>query len=71
MPWLGVSRHQKYFLQLVACGKKPSALHLNAGPVLGVVGGAGVVDVGVGSPRPPEVRAGCGFGRGGGGRTTP
>ena len=31
MPWLGVSRHQKYFLQLVACGKKPSALHLNAG----------------------------------------
>ena len=26
-----MSRHQKYFLQLVACGKKPSALHLNAG----------------------------------------
>ena len=25
-----MSRHQKYFLQLVACGKKPSALHLNA-----------------------------------------
>jgi len=71
MPWFGVSKHQKYFLQLVACGKNPSPLHLNAGPVLGVVGGAGVVEVCC-SPRPPEFLAGCGFGgRGGGGRTTP
>ena len=39
IPWLGVSRHQKYFLQLVAWGKNPSALHLKAGEVsAGMVG---------------------------------
>lgn len=57
--------------ELDASGEQHKDRRGSPGPVLGVVGGAGVVDVGVGSPRPPEVRAGLGFGRGGGGRTTP
>ena len=51
--------------ELDASGEQHKDRRGSPGPVLGVVGGAGVVDVGVGSPRPPEVRAGLGFGRGG------
>ena len=44
--------------ELNGSGEQQQDRRGSPGPVLGVVGGAGVVDVGVGSPRPPEIRAG-------------
>lgn len=38
-----LSKHQKYFLQSLGCGWKPSSSHLKSPPGSGVVGGGGVV----------------------------